>query len=240
MKYAILSDIHGNLDAFEAVLASAKAEGVEDYLCLGDVVGYGAQPRECLDLVQSTCRGVVAGNHDFAVFGRIETEFFNAYAKQSTVWTKEQLGPDRLEFLGSLPLVEHCDGFSIVHATLDTPELFGYVHSSYDAFLSLSRLSGDVCFIGHSHVPITFIRRRFISYSFESEIEIEPGSKVLVNVGSVGQPRDNCPLAAYALYDSTARKVSIRRIPYDVDAAAHKIREAGLPEILGERLKYGR
>ncbi len=240
MKHAILSDIHGNLDALEAVLASAKAEGVDEFLCLGDVVGYGAQPRECLDLVQTICSHVVAGNHDFAVFGRIETEFFNAHAKRSTAWTREQLGEERLEFLGSLPLVEHCDGFSIVHATLDTPELFGYVHSTYDAFLSLCRLPGDVCFIGHSHVPITFTRRRFITYSFESEVTIERGVKTLVNVGSVGQPRDNCPLAAYAIYDSTARLVCIRRVPYDVDAAAHKIREAGLPEILGERLKYGR
>jgi diadenosine tetraphosphatase ApaH/serine/threonine PP2A family protein phosphatase len=127
-----------------------------------------------------------------------------------------------------------------VHGTLYSPELFDYIQTSYDAFLSMSQLPGEVCFLGHSHIPVTFIQRRFITYSFEREITVEPGTKVLVNVGSVGQPRDNNPNASYALFDTVARKVSVRRVAYDIDAAAASIREAGLPEVLGERLKIGR
>jgi predicted phosphodiesterase len=240
LRYAILSDIHANIDALETVLESIQDEGVDRYLCLGDIVGYGAKPAECLERVQSLECITVAGNHDFAALGKIEIDYFNVYAKEATLWTRENLTEEGREYLLGLPLVEHLDGFTIVHGTLYSPELFDYVQTSYDAYLSMSQMKGDVCFVGHSHIPVTFIQKRFITYSFAGEITVEPGEKLLVNVGSVGQPRDNNPKAAYAIFDTEARKIWIRRIAYDVDAAAARIREAELPEILGERLKVGR
>jgi len=240
LRYAILADIHANQEALEAVLESIEGAGVDQYLCLGDIVGYGARPKECLEIIQRISSHTVAGNHDFAALGRIEIDNFNSYAKEATLWTRQNLSEEDLNYLRSLPLVEHVDGFSLVHGTLYSPELFDYIQTSYDAYLSMCQMPADICFLGHSHIPVTFIRRRFITYSLEPEVDIEPGTKVLVNVGSVGQPRDNNPQAAYAIYDSEARKVWIRRVSYDVDAAAATIRDAGLPDILGERLKYGR
>lgn len=240
MRYAILSDIHGNLPALEAVLEEIRGLGADKYLCLGDIVGYGAQPRECLEIIQGLSERTVAGNHDFAALGKIDIDNFNEHAKEATLWTRRNLREEDFDYLRNLPLVQHFDGFSIVHGTLYSPELFDYIQTSYDAFLSMSQLPGEVCFLGHSHIPVTFIQRRFITYSFEREITVEPGTKVLVNVGSVGQPRDNNPNASYALFDTVARKVSVRRVAYDIDAAAASIREAGLPEVLGERLKIGR
>jgi len=240
LRYAILSDIHANLPALEAVLEEIRGIGVDEYLCLGDIVGYGAQPRECLELVQTLAEKTVAGNHDFAALGKIDIDNFNEHAKEATLWTRRTLKGEDLDYLGSLPLVHHCDGFSIVHGTLYSPELFDYIQTSYDAFLSIGQLPGEVCFLGHSHIPVTFIQKRFITYSFEPEITVEPGVKLLVNVGSVGQPRDNNPHASYAIFDTGVRKVTLRRVAYDVEAAAASIREAGLPEVLGERLKIGR
>jgi len=240
LRYAILSDIHANLPALEAVLEEIRVLGVDKYLCLGDIVGYGAQPRECLEIVQGLSERTVAGNHDFAALGKIDIDNFNEHAREATLWTRRTLKEEDLDYLRSLPLVHHYDGFSIVHGTLYSPELFDYIQTSYDAFLSISQLPGEVCFLGHSHIPVTFIQRRFITYSFESEFTVESGTKVLVNVGSVGQPRDNNPNASYAIFDTAGRKVTLRRVAYDVGAAAASIREAGLPEVLGERLKIGR
>jgi predicted phosphodiesterase len=240
LRYAVISDIHGNLDALEVVLESIQAEGVDKFLCLGDIVGYGAKPRECLELVQSLDCMTVAGNHDYAALGKIEIDYFNVYAKEATLWTRDNLKEQDRDFLLSLPLIEHLDGFSIVHGTLYSPELFDYVQTSYDAHLSMSQMPGQVCFLGHSHIPISFLQRRFIIYSLASEIDLEPGKKILVNVGSVGQPRDNNPKASYAIFDTDARKIWIHRVAYDVEVAALRIREAGLPDILGERLKVGR
>jgi predicted phosphodiesterase len=240
LRYAILSDIHGNLDALEVVLAAAEREKVDRYLCLGDIVGYGAKPLECVRLIRDLDCKTVAGNHDFAALGKIEINYFNVYAKEATLWTRDNLNDEARSFLESLPLVEHVDGISLVHGTLYSPELFDYVQTSYDAYLSMSQMSNAVCFVGHSHIPVSFIRKRFIIYSLESEIDVEPDGRVLVNVGSVGQPRDGNPRSSFAVYDTDQRKIWIRRVAYDVEAAAARIREAELPEILGERLKVGR
>ena len=240
MRYGILSDIHGNLDAFEAVLEALKRENVDQLLCLGDIVGYGAQPSECTMLVRDLCSHAVAGNHDYAVLDRIGIQYFNVYAQESTLWTRDQLKPEDRSYLEGLPLVEHFDTFSIVHSTLYSPELFDYIQTSYDAFLSMEVLPGRVCFLGHSHVPITFVQKEVISYSLEKEILVTEDSKVIVNVGSVGQPRDSNPRASFAVYDDDEGWVAIRRVRYDVDQASRKIREAGLPAVLGERLRHGR
>jgi len=240
MKTAIISDIHGNFDALTAVLEDIGAQGADRIVCLGDVVGYGAEPRECVQALIERDVLTIAGNHDYAAIGKTNINYFNAYAKEATLWTRKVCTDVEKEFLHGLPLVEHLDDFSMVHGTLYAPELFDYILTTYDAYLSLQLLEKPVCFLGHSHVPINFTWNDMITFNYDDEIEIKADQKALINVGSVGQPRDDNPLACYALFDHAAKKVNIRRVEYDIEAAARKICEAGLPGALGERLKVGR
>lgn len=241
MRYAILSDIHGNVHALEMVLRSVKADAVDQIVCLGDTVGYGPDPGPCIDLLlQNECT-VIAGNHDLAVCEKIECATFNVLARESVLWTRTVLNGDAVEFLTDLPLVSEFDGFTTVHGTLHTPELFDYVQTSYDADLSMQVMQQPLCFIGHSHVPIAFVKQEdTIKYNRRQELLIDPAEKVIVNVGSVGQPRDLDPRACYAVYEAKDRKVSIKRVAYDVEGVVTRIREAGLPSPLGERLRVGR
>ncbi len=240
MRYAILSDIHANYDALEAVLKELEKENIDQYVCVGDIVGYGAEPDRCVDKIKDLVVACVAGNHDFATIEKTNIEFFNAYAKEATLWTRQRLSEENKKYLEDLKLVEEINGFTIVHGTLYAPALFDYIQTTFDAYLSLQVLDKQLCFVGHSHVPISFFLDDAVTYSVESEIELKPGTKAIINVGSVGQPRDDNPKAAYAIYDTEKSKVWIKRAEYDVESAAKKIEEAGLPEILGERLKYGR
>jgi len=240
MRYAIISDIHGNFDALEAVLRDVDAQKVDRTVCLGDVVGYGAQPRECVAALRSRNILTIAGNHDYAAIGKTNINYFNAYAKEATLWTRKVCTQEDKDWLKGLSLVEYLEDFTIVHGTLYAPELFDYILTTYDAYLSLQLLEMPVCFLGHSHVPINFVWDDMIAFNYDTEIDLKPGRKMLVNAGSVGQPRDDNPRACYAIYDREARHIALRRIEYDVEAAASKIREAGLPAALGERLKVGR
>jgi predicted phosphodiesterase len=241
VKFGIYSDIHANLEALEVVLAEFEREQVDHFICLGDIVGYGANPSECLELVREREGITIAGNHDFAISGKLNIDFFNSYAKEAVLWTRQQLSREQLQYLRDLDLVhEWGDTLTAVHGTLNFPEMFDYIQTSYDAHLSLELLNNPVCFLGHSHVPVTFKQGPTVTFSMESEIEIETDSKTLVNIGSVGQPRDENPRSSFCIYDTDLKKVFIRRMDYDIDKAAGKIIEAGLPEILGERLKYGR
>lgn len=240
MRYAIFSDIHGNLPAFEAILEDMNGQDVQKHFCLGDIVGYGAYPDECVSLVRALGCHTVAGNHDYAVLGKISTRHFNKMAKKSTLWTRDTLRAESLEFLDSLTLVEKFGDVSLVHGSLHSPELFDYIQNSYDAYLSLTRTPGRLCFVGHSHIPVAFVQDPFITYSLDQTIEVPEEGKVLVNVGSVGQPRDKNPYACYAIYDDQDGKVTIRRQPYDVEKAIEAIQDRGLPTVLGERLRYGR
>ena len=173
MRYAIISDIHSNLDALEQVMEDIKKQKVDRHLCLGDIIGYGAQPRECIQAVRDLDCLTIAGNHDWAALGKTNIDYFNTYAKEATLWTREQLSQDDITYLDSLPLVEHLpENFTLVHGTLYNPELFDYIQTSYDAYLSLQALDGRVCFLGHSHVPITFFQGEMISYTLSQEIPL--------------------------------------------------------------------
>jgi diadenosine tetraphosphatase ApaH/serine/threonine PP2A family protein phosphatase len=240
MRYAIVSDIHANFDAFETVLRDIDKSEIGRIVCLGDVVGYGAQPRECIAALREREILTIAGNHDWAAVGKTNINYFNAYAKEATLWTRKVCTDEDKAWLKSLPLVEYLEDFTIVHGTLYAPELFDYILTTYDAYLSLQLLETPVCFLGHSHVPINFVWDEMISFNYDREVVLRSGVKMLVNVGSVGQPRDDDWRACYAIYDTGTRKIEIRRLEYDVEAAARRIREAGLPAALGERLKVGR
>ena len=241
MKYGILGDIHANLEALEAVVGEMEKQGVKKFVSVGDLVGYGANPVECIDLVRHKLKATVtAGNHDFAAVDKLNIDFFNAYARESALWTRGALTDEDKEFIRSLKLVEYCDNFTVVHSTLYSPELFEYIQTSYDAHLSFEQQSTPLSFMGHSHVPVNFFKRKNVSFNMETEVRLDDQTKIMVNVGSIGQPRDENPDAVCVIYDSDEGMIRVVRVKYDVDKAARKIISAGLPEILAERLKYGR
>ena len=243
VRYCIFGDVHGNLEALETILADARRQETDRYVCVGDIVGYGANPSDCIDRIQRLTRQVVAGNHDCAVVGRTDIEYFNFFAREAVLWTQQQLTPEQSSYLRGLPLTLELDGMTVVHATVHQPSLFGYIESAMAARQSFDAMTSKLAFVGHSHVPVTFFyedQGEEIWYSQDNEVPLGDFSKTIVNVGSVGQPRDDNPRAAYAVYDSEQRKVTIRRVEYDVEAARQKIIDAGLPEVLAARLLLGR
>jgi diadenosine tetraphosphatase ApaH/serine/threonine PP2A family protein phosphatase len=215
-------------------------QGVKKYISVGDIVGYGANPSECLAKVRSLGSVIVAGNHDQAIAGLLSPEFFNVYAKESVFWTQKNLAQEEIDFLRNLNLVEFVDNFTVTHATLYYPENFDYIQTSYDAHLSFDNQKTPLAFIGHSHIPVVFFKRRTVTYSQATDVKINSADRILVNVGAIGQPRDDNPDAVCAVYDSDEGVVRLKRTKYNISKAATKIKQAGLPEILAERLKFGR
>ena len=241
MKIAIISDIHGNYDALEAVLEDIDQQGgISRIYCLGDIVGYGAMPNECIEKVREIGCHAVAGNHDFASVGKLSFEFFNTYAKKSALWTRETLIKENIEWLQNLHYLQSIDNFTLVHGTPFSPEMFHYISTLNDARVSFEEMQTDLCFVGHSHVPIVFFDTHPISYVVKDEIKLSGKEKTIINVGSVGQPRDENPKSCYAIYDNEEQTVRLIRVKYDIDAAYDKIIKAGLPDILAARLREGR
>jgi len=240
MRYGLISDIHGNYEALSAALDFLDKQKIDKYLCLGDIVGYGAEPSRCLARVMELGCDVIAGNHDFAAAGKISVDYFNIFAKESTIWTQEHLTDSEKAILAAPPLVRDYAGFTLAHGSLYMPQAFDYVQTIIDALYSFRELKGQALFIGHSHVPISFIETDSISFSVSDTVSIEQGKRYIINIGSVGQPRDEDPRSCFAIYDTDARIARICRAEYDIASAAKKILEAGLPEINAERLKIGR
>ena len=242
MKYAIISDIHANLEGFQTVLADIREQGIDtkQIVCLGDVVGYGANPKECLDIVRGMNIPVVKGNHDEYIGVDEDPEGFNDAAAEVVAWSRAQLQPDDRKWLRELKYFRLVANFSIVHATLDAPQRWGYVFEKLEAAASFTYQNTQVCFFGHTHVPVAFIREVGVRGGTYSKFRIEPGKKYFINVGSVGQPRDGDPRAGYVVYDLALGTIELRRLPYDIAAAQRKIRAAKLPERLAERLSIGK
>src|SRR5262245_32057745 len=240
MKYAIIADIHANLEAFQIVLEDAKKERCTHYACLGDVVGYCANPKECLDIVRSMGMPCVKGNHDEYCSADAALEGFNPHAAEAVEWTRRQLTEDDCQWLRDLKYMRLVANFSIVHATLDGPQRWGYVADRLAAAASFTYQNTAVCFFGHTHLPLAFIRASDVRGGTYSKFHIEPGRKYFINVGSVGQPRDGNPKAAYVTYDMDDGIIELRRLDYDLPTTQAKIRTAGLPERLAERLSVGR
>ena len=240
MRYAIFGDIHGNYDALEAALAAMEREKVDEMICLGDIVGYGAQPHQCVEKIRSLGCMCLAGNHDHAAIGKLDIDFFNLYAREAAVWTRAALPPEDREFLANLGFIEHLPNFAVVHGSLHGPEMFNYISTIFDADLSFDALDKQLLFYGHTHIPLTFFDTKPMTYTMDPELPVGDGTRVLVNVGSVGQPRDEDPRACFAVYDDAAGLVRLIRVEYDVHRAAQKIIEAGLPEPLAIRLEQGK
>jgi len=240
LRYGIFGDIHGNLDAFQSVLAEMEKLDIQEYLCMGDIVGYGADPEACVKIVRELGALTIAGNHDHAVLGHLDIAYFNQYAREAALWTRAHLSQESMDWLRQRPFVEHLEDFTIVHGSLQAPELFNYVTTIKDAEFNFRLMDKTILFLGHSHQPLAFFYTDPMTYTMDPTIPIDPESKAIVNVGSVGQPRDEDPRAAFALYDDDANQVVIHRVEYDIDRAAGKILEAGLPQALALRLSLGK
>jgi predicted phosphodiesterase len=243
MRYGILGDIHSNLSALQTVLARMDAAGVETLVSVGDVVGYGGAPSECIAILRERGAIVVKGNHDAACVGELDDRTFNPYARAAVAWTRTVLSASEKRWLSALPMVATLQHCQIAHGTLHDPELYDYILSLSDADPSLDEMVRPACFVGHSHIPLTVMRfaddPQRTAYTYETEIDLSETVRALVNVGSVGQPRDENPDSAYALYDTRAKRVSILRTSYDIEAEIARILAAGLPSVLGERLRLG-
>lgn len=243
---AVLGDIHANLEALTAVLDDARSQGVTSFLCLGDVVGYNANPHECIQIVRSLESPTVRGNHDHYCSHREPLSDFQPNAASVIAWTRGVLDDDDREWLRNLPFsCVPVSGVTLVHGTLDMPERWGYVFDEIDAEAHFAYQTTPLCFHGHTHVPAVFERHgtsieRMEPNDFGMKRRIPPGRRCFINVGSVGQPRDGDPRASYVIYRPESREIEFRRVPYDIETAATKVRKAGLPERLALRLSYGR
>jgi diadenosine tetraphosphatase ApaH/serine/threonine PP2A family protein phosphatase len=242
MRCAILGDIHANLQALEAVLADARECGCQEFHVLGDVVGYNAKPAECLRIVRDLPGACVLGNHDQASSNDSLLAGFSANATASIAWTRQQLSVEEKAWLAALRPQRQIRNTTLVHATLDSPLSWGYVRTNADAEMSLACQSTPVCFYGHTHVVKAFEKGAGEILLFKNEeegIQLSPRQKLMINAGSVGQPRDGDPRAAYMIHDEESGGLWLRRVSYDVEAAAAAIRAAGLPERLATRLSKG-
>ena len=240
MRFAILGDIHANIHALAAVLEDAEEHSCNQYVCLGDIVGYNAYPSECVDVIRDLDCPVVKGNHDEQVSMDVTQGGLNPLAQASILWTQEQLDSDQLQWLKDLRMQRQVRDFSIVHATLDTPQKWGYITTQLDAAASFSYQHTNLCFIGHTHVPKAYIKEDVVRTEILDVLPIEKKKKYLINVGSVGQPRDGDWRASYCIYDSDSSEVALRRVDYDIQSAQNAILAAGLPQKLATRLASAR
>lgn len=242
MRYALISDIHSNLEALESVLAGLSKERIDKFLCIGDVVGYAANPAECIEIVRTLrCEASISGNHEWGVLGLLDAEYFSEDAKAAVVWTKGVLSKADLDYLNSFKLTYESRDFVLVHGSLDEPQEFRYIYDSSQAHPTLESMTRPLCFVGHTHAAgILYFAGGRIMYEGSGAVSIDHDRKYIINVGSVGQPRDGDPRASYALYDTDDKKVEIKRVAYDMESAKDKILKAGLPKRLALRLCEGR
>lgn len=233
MQIAVISDIHSNIEALQAVIEDLSRFQLDGIWCLGDIIGYGADPLACMDLVHENCNLVLAGNHDWAAVELMSTEKFNPFAKRATDWTREQLREQDIGFLRSVPLLAATDSLLAVHSSMIKPEEFHYLQTYSEAmanFNVMEQMNASILVCGHTHNPIVFLDTEPMSYTTEEVVFLDEDVAALVNVGSVGQPRDGDPRACYSIVDTTKRLIRFRRVEYDVEAAKAKV-EAVFPDI---------
>ena len=238
MRYLIVSDLHANLEALEAVVREAEGQ-YDRVLCCGDLVGYGADPNAVVEWVRANCTVVVRGNHDRACTGQEDLEWFNPVARAAAVWTQQALSAENAQYTADLPqgpiLI---DGLQVVHGSpFDEDE---YVLAADEAGQAFGYLESRLAFFGHTHVPMAFIRDDGVERQRIDKLRIDSSKKYFINVGSVGQPRDGDWHAAYCIYHIDSAVVEQRRLKYDLKTAQKKIIDAGLPRLLAERLALGR
>jgi diadenosine tetraphosphatase ApaH/serine/threonine PP2A family protein phosphatase len=241
MQYGLISDIHGNLEALQAVYKEIDKIGVDEILCLGDIIGYGPDPEKCVELVRERVNIILAGNHDYAPIGLVDVTYFNTYAKRAVEWTASQITEETRKFLEERPLIHQFQNFTIVHSTPADPDAWEYILSIDDAIENFPHFDSRCCFIGHSHVPVIISKApdEHIKVKRVEKMTLEEGFKYIINIGSVGQPRDLDPRAAFAVFDDETYSYTLHRVKYDIGKVQRKILERGLPPFLAERLALG-
>lgn len=240
MKFAIFGDIHANLEALDTVLNDAADNDCTHFVCIGDIVGYNANPSECLKTVRDLDCPVVKGNHDEEASLDTELVGLNPLAEAALNWTRDALSKEEKEWLRDLRLMRQVRDYTIVHATLDTPASWTYVMNKFDAMASFSYQFTQLCFYGHTHTPVTYVKEGTVTKNTDPSIRLEQGKKYFINVGSVGQPRDGDWRASYVIFDHDNMIVKNRRLEYDIKTAQSKILAEGLPEMLANRLSLGK
>jgi len=243
MRYAILSDVHANLEALEVVLEDVRARRPEVILCLGDFVGYGPDPNGCVDILRPQLGGAVVGNHDLAALNELEIETFNPLAAAAILWTRDHLSAPVRTYLQGLPRQMSPNGFLAVHASVRDP-IEEYIFDTEVAEANFAASNFHLCVVGHTHVPAIFVSNEGhvtgMPFLVDHPLRLENDRRYIVNVGSVGQPRDGDPRAAYVWFDGEAQVASLIRLDYPIEHTQKKMMEFGLPPMLAERLALGR
>ncbi|MBK7140844.1 MAG: metallophosphoesterase family protein [bacterium] len=242
MRHALISDIHANLEALEAVLNDVSTQRIDAIHCLGDVVGYGSDPLACLELVRANCETMLLGNHEHAALGHMDQENLNPVAQISLTWTQGQLNDRAFSIIAEFVMTRSFANFQLVHASPYLPGEWHYILTNTEADAAFRSFAEQLCFVGHTHLPMIFTEvatgehRRKVGHDFEPDDE----SRYIVNVGSVGQPRDNDPRSCYAIFDTEMQEVLYRRVEYDIQKTQQKMQQANLPAMLINRLAAGR
>jgi diadenosine tetraphosphatase ApaH/serine/threonine PP2A family protein phosphatase len=232
MRVAIVSDIHANLAALEAVCAEIKERGIATVWCLGDIVGYGAHPKQCIEIIRNLCTIVIAGNHDCGAVGSTSIDGFNRLALEAIYWTRAELADEHRDYLNGLPHTAAADVCTLVHASPFEPSAWHYLVSPRGASKNFIAFATRLCFVGHTHVPVVFGEDGSVN-------RYTTDGRHIINVGSVGQPRDGNPAAAFGVYDTDASRYEPVRVSYAIEKSAKSIIDAGLPESLAHRLYVG-
>ncbi len=241
MRYGIFSDIHSNLEALDAVLGALKNEAIDRFICVGDLVGYGPDPRLCIQKIRQLGCKIVAGNHDWGVSGKIKTNTFSVCAAEAVNWTKNVISKEDRDFLSALNIEYVNSDLCAVHASYEDPYSFNYLYRASAAVETFKFMPVNVCFIGHTHVPAVFrLNAEKAVMLKQQRVVIAPEMKYIFNAGSVGQPRDGVNLAAFCVFDTKKKLVEFRRIRYNIASVQEKIRKRGLAEIFAVRLGQGR
>lgn len=246
MVYLIISDLHSNLESLERFIQISKTIPHDQKVCLGDIVGYNANPNECVDWVRDNVDVVLAGNHDYAVVGKTDTSYFNPYAYEACMWTREALTEDNIEYLGSLPTQREQNGILWVHSSPFEPNEWHYVNNKYDGEENFPHFKAQWCFLGHSHKPVVLeqhpggaVEAVYGGAVHHWDYTLKPDCRYIINVGSLGQPRDGIPDPCFVVFDSDKSSVTFRRYEYDLKSTQEKIRANNLPPFLAERLSAG-
>ena len=239
MSFAIISDIHSNLEALSQTYKYIrKRKDVEDIVILGDLVGYGANPNECIRFCKKISKNIIVGNHDYGAVYPEERLFFNIYAAKAAKWTEDNLEEENCNYLKNLPLTISKNRFLFVHSSPHNPEEWSYILNTWDANFQFGVFDQNICFIGHSHVPAIFAEKNFPENE-NKKFFFSKDEKYIVNVGSIGQPRDRNPNLSFAIFDENEWSLEYIRLDYNIKRAADKILNAELPSFLAERLYHG-
>jgi diadenosine tetraphosphatase ApaH/serine/threonine PP2A family protein phosphatase len=246
MKLGVFSDVHGNLEALDAVQQAYQQEQIDEYIFLGDAVGYGANPNECCEIIRSLASISLLGNHDAACCGKTDVAWFVDHARVAIDWSMKILTPENLQWLSSLDYQFRKDSLIFSHGSPIQPENFDYVLDSNQAasIFKFMNNNSSVVFVGHAHYAFSFFQssdqNSSIYVSMETNLQLKEGNNYIFSLGSVGQPRDGDYRASYSIFDTESMLYLCKRVDYDVHSASRKIEKAGLPEILSQRLLVGR